>query len=153
MSDSDRWDRSTAVDAGSAIVELLAVGLVMLLPLVHLVVVVARVQAGAFAVDAGARGAARAVAADPTTPEAAGPVIALALADQGFDDGAGAAVVATCDPSPCTTPGSRVLVDVVYDVALPGVPAGLDAVVPVSVRVSSRSSAVVDRYIAPGATP
>lgn len=145
--------RGAASERGSAIVELLAVGLVMLLPMVHLVVVVARVQSGAFAVDAGARGAARTVAANPAAPEVVVPVVALALADQGFADGADADVRASCDPDPCSTPGARVLVEVAYDVAVPGVPAGVDAVVPVRVRVTSRSTAVVDRFRAPEAAP
>ena len=139
-------------DRGSAVVELVAVGLVLLLPLVHLVVVVARLQAASFAVDAGARAAARAVAAapDPATGGAhARAAVLLALRDQGFDDAAAAAVQVGCESDPCAAPGTRVTVTVTHEVLLPGVPALVDAALPTRVAVTGESAAVVDRFAAP----
>lgn len=141
-------------DRGSAVVELVAVGLVLLLPLVHLVVVIARVQAGSFAVDAGARAAARALAAapDPATGDAhARAAVLLALRDQGFDDAAAAAVDVRCQSAPCAQPGTRVTVVVTHQVLLPGVPALVDAALPLAVPVTGESSAVADRFAAPAA--
>ncbi len=142
-------------DAGSALVELVVVGLVMLLPLLHLVVVVSRVQAGAFAVDAAARAAARAAASAPDP--ASGAVrahasVLLALRDQGFDVDpreAAAAVRMDCESDPCGAPGTLIEVVVDYAVPLPGL-AGLSGllggVVPATVPVTGESAAVVDRF-------
>lgn len=133
--------------------------MVLLLPLVQLVVVVARLQAGSFAVEAGARSAARAAAAapDPTTGAArAQASVLLALRDQGFDVDPAAASSATritCPAGPCGDPGTRVVVVVTHEVALPGVPALLDAALPVRVPLTAESSAVVPRFAARAAVP
>jgi len=148
-------------DRGSAVVEFVAVGLVMLLPLVHLVVVVSRVQAGAVAVDAAARAAARAVAAAPDSATGlahARSAVLLALRDQGFAVDAARAAGAlrlSCESSPCAEPGTRVTATVAYEVELPGVPAVLDAVVPARLPVTGESAAVADRFSAeaPGSVP
>ena len=143
-------------DAGSAVVEALVVGTLMLLPLITLVVGVSRVQGAAFAVDAGARSAALAVAGGAGGADGAADsqgvadaAVALALADQGFDDG-DAEVVLTCDDG-CAAPGARVGVQVRYEVELP-VPAVLGAVLPESVPLDGSATATVDRF-APGPAP
>lgn len=150
-----------AADAGSAVVELLVVGTLMLLPLIALVVGVSRVQAAAFAVDAGARSAALAVAggagvgsggtrADVADGQGlADAAVALALADQGFD-GAAAEVAVTCEDG-CAAPGARVGVQVRYDVEIP-LPPLLGAVVPERVPLDGSATAIVDRF-APGPGP
>lgn len=149
-------------DSGSAVVEFLVVGTLMLLPLVALVVGVSRVQAAAFAVDAGARSAALAVAGGAGGGPGGGPggaadgqgvadaAVALALADQGFDGAA--AVAVTCDDG-CGTPGARVGVQVRYDVELPSPPL-LGAVLPQRVPLDGSATATVDRFApAPGPAP
>lgn len=136
-------------DAGSAVVEFVALGLIMLLPLVHLVVLVARVQAGSFAVDAAARSAAVAYAAapDPATAGArAEGAVLLALRDQGFTVDPAAVTRVDCDGDPCLRPEGRIAVTVSYAVPVPGVPDVLDAVLPLRVPVSGTSVAVVGRF-------
>jgi hypothetical protein len=131
------------------VVEFVGVGLVMLLPLVHLVVVVSRVQAGSFAVEAAARAAARAHAASPDAAAGAAQAraaVALALGDQGFDAADGAVAV-DCSAA-CDAPGTRVTVTVTHPVELPGVPAWLDGALPARVAVTGESAAVVDRFAA-----
>lgn len=125
-------------DAGNALVEFLGVALVLLVPLVYLVLVLGRMQAGAFAVDGAAREAVRAVLAAPRThadPEdAAQAAVAIALADQGFvqDD----ALTLACDPA-CGRPGAQVAARVELAVDLPLVPAFLRDAVPLSVPTSA----------------
>lgn len=131
-------------DAGSAVVELVVVGVLLLLPLIALVVVVSRVQAAAFAVDAGARSAALAVAAG-AGEGGAQAAVALALADQGFDDGPPAEVVVTCDPVGCGEPGARVGVEVRYRVEVP-LPGLLARALPAREPLGASATATVDRF-------
>ena len=109
-------------DEGSAVVEFVALGLLLLVPVVYLVVTLGRIQAATFAVDGGARSAARAfvTAADDARGGAlAASSARLALLDQGFTPGADAVVV-ECSARPCLTPQGRVVVRVSVDVVLPG---------------------------------
>jgi hypothetical protein len=137
-------------DAGSAVVEFVALGVLLLIPVVYLVVVMGRVQAGVFAAEGAAREAARAfTAADDEASGAAGAVAAvrLALRDQGFADvDAERALTVDCERDPCLQSEARVSVHVDVDVVLPGVPAFVDAVVPTRVPVRAGAVAVVDRF-------
>lgn len=142
-------------DEGSAVVEVLVLGVLLLVPLVYLVVVVGRVQAAAFAAEGGAREAAR-VLAQPVDGDAAGAardaraVVALAAEDQGFEAG-DARLEVVCEASPCATPDALVRTTVRLDVVLPGVPRVLAGAVPTSVEVEAQGSAAADRFAASGA--
>ncbi|NLE72241.1 MAG: pilus assembly protein [Actinomycetales bacterium] len=139
-------------DEGSALVEFLGVTLVLLVPVVYLVLVLGRVQAATFAVDAAAREAARVVvtsAGDRTgtgADERVAAAVGLALADQGLRDAPTAVDVACAGE--CLAPGTSVTVTVSVDVALPGVPGWLQEVVPLAVPVSATTTAEVDTYVA-----
>lgn len=138
-------------DRGSAMVEFTVLAVLMLVPLVYLVVVLGRLQAGSFAVEAAARSAARSYTSAPTEAVAADrarAAVGLALADQGFDVEPDAVMQVECETRPCLQPESRVTVQVRLEVAMPGVPAVVDAVVPLSVAVEAESVAVVDRFTA-----
>lgn len=145
-----RWRRRRPRgDGGSALVESTVLAVLLLVPLVYLVVVLGRLQAGAFAVEAAARSAARSYAAAPTEALAADrarAAVRLALDDQGFEVDPDAVTQVTCEAAPCLQPEARISVRVSVDVTLPGVPAGVDAVVPLSVAVEAESVAVVDRF-------
>lgn len=135
-------------DEGNAVVEFVVLGLLMLVPVVHLVVTLGRIQAASFASDGGARSAARVFVTAPD--DARGGALAvssarLALLDQGFTPGP-AVVEVSCSARPCLTPQARVVVRVSVDVVLPGVPAALDAVVPTHVTVRSTHVATVDAF-------
>lgn len=139
-------------DEGSAIVEFLGVALVLLVPVVYLVLVLGRLQSAAFAVDGAAREAARAVVTADDTESAALRAVAsvdLALGDQGVGADAADVLTVACDV-PCLTPGTTVTVRVAVDVTLPGVPGWLADVVPLSVPVTSTTTAVVDTYVEGG---
>ena len=136
-------------DEGSAIVEFLALGVVLLVPVVYLALVVGRVQAATYAADAAAREAARvlSVAPDEATGRAhAAAAVRLALLDQGFDVEPGAVTTVECSARPCLSPQGRVAVGVEVAVVLPGVPALLDGAVPARVTVRSSQVATVDAF-------
>lgn len=141
-------------DRGSAIVEFLGVALVLLVPVVYLVLVLARMQSAAFAVDGAAREAARAFVTAPDLSAAASRAVAaaaIALDDQGLDpDVAPGAVAIACTADPCLTPGTLVTATVELDVTLPGVPDWLGGVVPLAVPVSATATATVDDYTGAG---
>lgn len=116
-----------ADDRGSALVEFVALAVLLLVPLVYVVTTVARVQAAAMAATAAAREAGRAYVTSASTAQAdarARAAAALALADQGLEP-APSTLVLTCRLGPCLAPGSRVLVSVRVPVRLPGVPDAL----------------------------
>ncbi len=136
-------------DGGSAVVEFVALGLLLLLPVVYLVLVLGRVQAASYASQGAARTAARAVvvAADEATGRrTAVAAVAVALADHGFEDDPAAALRLDCSATPCLTPGATVTTAVTVDVVLPGVPAFVDRVVPARVAVTARSVEAVDAF-------
>ncbi len=147
------WKRvrnAKAGDDGSAVVEFVTLGVLLLVPVIYLVVTLGRVQAGAFAAEGAAREAARVfVAADEEEQGAAHAVavVRMALRDQGFQDvDAGRAIEVECEAQPCLQAENSVRVRVTVDVVLPGVPAFVDSVLPTRVPVSAESVAVVDRF-------
>ncbi len=134
-------------ERGSAVVEFVFLSTLLLVPLVYLVLVLARVQAGAYAASTAAREAGRAfvtatsqVDAEPRARAAA----AIAFADQGFD-GAGELTIG-CDGSPCLRPDARVAVHTVVTVRLPLVPAFARDAIPLAVHLEADQLSTVDRY-------
>lgn len=137
-------------DAGSALVEFCLLVTLLLVPLVYLVVTVARLEAGAFAVHRAAREAGRAfvTSADDVAGRSRGRAASeLAFGDLGF--GAAAhGVDLSCDASDCHGPDTRVEVRAVLDVRLPAVPRGLDRVIPLHLRLTARHVVTADRFVA-----
>ena len=94
--------RPGRAERGSAIVELVWLGILLLVPLLWIVLSVSEVQQGAFGVTAAARSAGRAYALAPDDASgrrAAEEVARRALADQGLED-APVRVAVTCTPYP-----------------------------------------------------
>jgi hypothetical protein len=144
-------------DEGSAVVEFVSLGVLMLIPLVYLVMTLGRIQAAAFASDSAARAAARAFSDAPddaTGLARARSAVRLGLGDQGFDVDPAKAMQPTCAASPCLTPGSRISIRVSVDVVLPGIPALIDQFASTHVTVQSIQAATVDlfRPVASGGT-
>jgi hypothetical protein len=132
---------------GSAIVEFVFLAVMMMVPLFYLVMVLARLQAGAYGVSAAAREAGRAYVTAPVAAQAparADSAAGLAFADQGFD-GAGKLVI-TCDGSPCLRPDGRVSVTASVWVPMPLVPAFFSGIVPMQVPVVATHVVTVDRF-------
>jgi Flp pilus assembly protein TadG len=135
-------------DRGSAVVEFVTIGVVLMIPLVYLVLAMGRMQAATYAADGSARAAARAFVLSPTDEEAgdrARAAVRLGLRDQGFDEEDGALDL-TCSARPCLSPGGQVVATVTVDVVLPGVPALVDRAVPVHVTVRAAQVATVDEF-------
>jgi Flp pilus assembly protein TadG len=139
-------------ERGSAVVEFIGTTVLLLLPLIYLVLTVGRLQAGAFAVDGGAREAARAVVtatSSDAAPDRARTAVALALADQGFDPDSAltdGAVRVECSADPCLTPGATVAATVRVAVPLPFIPPALRDWVPLEIPVESRYTTTVDQF-------
>jgi len=113
-------------EAGSALVELTWLGVLLLIPLVWIVVSVFEVQRGAFATAGAARSAARAFALAPDDAEGRQLAAAAArrvMVDQGLE-GAAPAVTVSCSPAgDCHSGGALITVRVGSSVQLPLLPA------------------------------
>ncbi|MGE9807885.1 TadE/TadG family type IV pilus assembly protein [Janibacter sp. G1551] len=150
-----RWARlfgEGGRESGSAIVEFIVLAVVLLIPLVYLVLALARVQAGSYAVTQAAREAGRTFITAGSEPEArqrAAAAAELAFADQGFG-GAGELTLA-CAATPCLTPQSDVMATATVVVPLPFVPDIAAGALPLSVPITATQVSVVPRYV--GVTP
>ena len=138
--------RLGGAERGSAVVEFLVVGILLALPVFYLVITLARLQAGTYAVTAAARESARTfVAADtvPTARQRSAAAARLAFQDQGF--GSQGQVSARCG-GVCLTRGSTVKTRADLSVDLPLIPDFLRGVVPSSISVSATHTEAVDRF-------
>ena len=133
-------------DDGSAVVEIVWLGLLLLVPLLWIVLSVFEVQRGAFAVTSAARSAARAYAladADAAGREQARAAISQALADQGGDDQDFRFTV-SCDGD-CHQAGSMITVRVWHGVDLPLLPGLLGGDAP-SFRLDSTHTVPIGQF-------
>lgn len=114
-------------EEGSALVELVWLGILLLIPMAWILVSVFQVQQGAFAVSGAARAAGRAYALAPTDAEGRARAEAAArqvLTDQGLPASAPLRVSVSCTPYPrdCHSGTSVVTVVVASRVDLPLLP-------------------------------
>lgn len=130
-------------DVGSAALEFITVGVILLVPLVYLVIVLGAIQQQAFGVEAAARHTARAIATAPDTEAAGGRSDAVlgSIIDEYRLESADVRVSVECTPvgTGCPTAGATVIVTVATRVRLPFVPAifGLDDALAVPVEASA----------------
>src|SRR5689334_20678554 len=134
---------SPSREHGSAAVEVLVLGVLLIVPLVYLVLTVAALQGAAFAAEGAARQAARSLALAPDDAAgraAADRAAAVALEDWRIEASA-ATVEVRCSPDPgdCSTPRGTVDVRVRVAAALPLMPPALDVDAPAGVPVEARS--------------
>ena len=111
-------------DEGSAVVEFLLVGVVLLVPILIFVGVLAQAQAAAFAAVAAAQQGSQVLASQPAGEVSTAQVqaaAALPAADQGFDDGEVAVSVA-CSDGACQEAGATATVTAVATIRLPRIP-------------------------------
>ena len=135
-------------ERGSASLEFLTVGILLLVPLVYLVLALSAIQGGALGVEGAARQAARvAVMAsdEPAAQAAVERAVRIALADYGMD-AAAASVHLRCDRPDCTEPGARVSVSVSARVELPLVPDVLSLSAIGSVPIEASATQTVSRF-------
>lgn len=139
--------KSFTKDDGSASLEFITAGMLLLIPLVYLVVAVGAVQGATLATEGAARQAARVYVDSPdqgTAVKRAQQAIDFALADYGLDSKE-ADVTITCSAS-CLEPESLVSIGVGVKVAMPLVPAVLNLDQAAVVPVTSQASQVVSRF-------
>jgi Flp pilus assembly protein TadG len=136
-------------EAGTALVEVVWLVLLLLVPLVYVVVAVFDVQRASYAVSGAARAAARAYTLAPdegSAPARARAAAAVALRDHDIDVSQ-VALRVTCRPDPynCLAPGSSVTVDLTHQVRLPLAPSALGGSAP-SFRVETSSTVAYGSY-------
>lgn len=137
-------------EVGSASLEFITTGLILLVPLVYLVLSVAAVQAGAFAVEGAARQAVRVYVQSASETEAvasAERAIRFALVDAGLGD-VTPTVEVQClpDPSACLTRKGTVTIAVALTVPLPFVPQVLTVAAPLGVPLQATATQQVSRF-------
>lgn len=116
-------------EAGSALVELTWLGVLLLIPLVYVVVSVFEVQRGAFATAGASRSAARAFALAPddaTGRRQARAAAVRVLRDQGIVGASPSVVVSCTSIGDCHSGGAVITVLVTSHVELPLLPAFLE---------------------------
>lgn len=134
-------------ERGSAVVEFIALAVVLLVPLVYLVLLVARVQAASYAVSVAAREAGRVFVTTTAAVDAearARFAARLAFEDQGFAEPG--EVTFDCAASPCRTPDAQVSVHARLRVPLPLVPDVVADAVPLAVPVEATYVTTVERF-------
>lgn len=137
-------------ETGSASLEFISVGLLLLVPLVYLVLTMSALQSAALAVDGAARQASRSFVQGDSLGNAraaAAAAIEVTLADYGLE-GADAAVSIDCRPKPgaCLTRQGFVTFTISVFVPLPLAPPVLELDLPAGVPVSATATEQVSRF-------
>jgi Flp pilus assembly protein TadG len=145
-----RQSRPFRDERGSAALEFITAGFLLLIPLVYLVVAMAAIQGGALSVEGASRQAARVFVqtADAGTGQSqARTAVDFALGDFGLPPTA-STVKITCRPNPavCLTRRGFVTVTVTTSVPLPLVPTALPFTARPSVPLSATSTEQVSRF-------
>lgn len=141
-------------DTGSASLEFITAGMILLVPVVYLVLAMSSIQSASLAVEGASRQAARVfVQADDSSSAVSNAERAFrfALADYGVDADA-AAISISCEPDPrdCLARHGYVTVTVTASVPLPLVPPAISVDRPLAVTLESTATQQVSRFrIAP----
>jgi len=141
------WNRTG--ESGSASLEFLTAGMILLLPLVYLVIALSALQGGALAIEGAARQAARVYvqAPDEASAEArAHRAVAFALEDYGLDASDAQVQIACAGSSGCLTRRGLVTVTVRINIALPLIPDLLALNQRASVPMTAVSTQIVSRF-------
>lgn len=136
-------------DAGSAALEFILVGLILLVPIVYLIVALGAIQEQALGVEAGARHLARTIASadDAASADASAErVLASIAAEYGIDREALTIEITCSGSSTCPEAGATLLVTLSTRVALPLVPSVLGLDTAASVPVTATGVQKVSRY-------
>jgi hypothetical protein len=150
MQSSKRWTDRVVADDGSASLEFITAGLLLLVPLVYLVLTLSALQTAALGVDGAARQATRVFVQGDSAGDSradAARAIEVTLADYGVDPQT-ASVVVTCRPKPsaCLTRRGFVTITIRAVVPLPLAPQVLDLGLPAGLPVSATATEQVSRF-------
>lgn len=151
-----RLSRHWSSDDGSASLEFITVGMILLVPLVYLVLALSAVQSGALAAEGAARQAARVFVLAPDEAAArdrAERAVEVGLDDYGIKaDTAQVEIACSAAPLTCLTRQESVTVTVRIRVALPLVPDVLALRNVASIPLEARATQTVSRFWGAGAT-
>jgi len=150
MPHARRWSEGVVSDTGSASLEFITAGLILLVPLVYLVVTMSVLQGGAFAAEGAARQAARAYVQAPDEASAnarAQRAVEFALADYGIAaDSAEVGIGCASSRTGCLARLSAVTITVRIHVSLPLMPEVLSLPSAASIPVEATATQVVSRF-------
>lgn len=136
-------------EQGSASLEFISAGILLLIPLVYLVLSVSVVQAASLATEGAARHGARVFidSSDLATAQTRAQAAVLSsLSDYGIPINVSRVRIQCQNPSKCLQAGSAVNVSVESSVALPGIPAILGLEQLAKVNLKSESTMIVSRF-------
>lgn len=121
-----RWNRWGRDEGGSAALEFITVGVILLVPLAYLVLTLGAVQETLLGAEAAARHTARVIGQAENAAQAAdrGDAVLASVIDEYGLDAANVDVSVTCSPAgaECPSAGATVIVTVSTHVSLPFVP-------------------------------
>jgi hypothetical protein len=145
-----RIRRHAGDEDGSASLEFITVGMLLLVPTVYLVLALSALESASFGIEGAARQASRVFVQSASQGEAesaARTAIAVTLADYGLDSDS-ARVQFSCRPDPahCLTRRGFVTVSIVTTVTLPLMPPVLRLSVPAGIPVQSVATEQVSRF-------
>ncbi|WP_327012625.1 hypothetical protein [Cryobacterium sp. GrIS_2_6] len=153
----ERISRRLRSDHGSASLEFITTGMILLVPLVYLVLAMSVLQGGALAVEGAARQAARVYVRAPSeavAAERAQRAVDFALADYGLPAGdAQVSIDCAAAAGGCLKRRTAVTVTVRLRVPLPLVPDVLGLAGTASVPLESNATQTVSRFWQPGTGP
>lgn len=141
-----RLKRLIADQHGSASLEFIGAGTLLLVPLVYLIIALAQIQSHTFGVDAAARYAARVLAQNPEAIESVSGNVAVIAQQYGLPADHVQVAVTCADPGPCPVPGALVTVTVTAYSPLPLMPDFLTIDGGASVSVTASSTHRVSDY-------
>jgi Flp pilus assembly protein TadG len=137
-------------DSGSASLEFITAGLILLVPMVYLILSVSAIQAASLSVEGASRQAARVFVQGKSLKDArvsAQLAVEFALSDYGLDpDQVTVTISCTPHPSQCLTRRGFVTVTVSASVPLPLSPPALDMKAPLSVPLRATATQQVSRF-------
>lgn len=154
MQRSRRWASRIAArlrdESGSASLEFITVGVLLLVPTVYLVLALSALESASFGVEGAARQAARVFVqseSEGAAESSARTAIQVTLADYGLD-AHHAQVAVTCRPNPadCLTRRGYVTVTITTTVPLPLMPPVLQLHLPAGIPVQSVATEQVSRF-------
>lgn len=140
-------------DEGSAALEFIFGGLILLVPIVYLVVALGMIQGQTLGAEAGARHVARAIATSEDGADAEArtdAVMATVVEEYGLDPGAVDIAVRCTGSSACPAAGATVVVTVTTSVSLPLVPPALSLDRLASIPVEASAAQKVSRFWSDG---
>lgn len=111
-------------DSGSATVEFIGLSIILLIPAIYLLVTISQLQAAGYAAVAASDQAAKTIAYTANDNHAESRAIdTVHLTAENYQlDPATTQTNIQCSNTPCTTPGTRITVNVSIDVPLPLIP-------------------------------